>query len=347
MSTILRLLPLLWLLLGCQQTVSARPEAPPTIPMLRLWDLANGALLRTYRPPIGPGDESKLAAAALSPDGRWVAGAGWTGYAWNKDVSIYLFNRAIGELHKRLGGYGNAILHLCFSPDGRYLGASLYDYRGLRVWAMDGLRRVLADRDYGDSSWWCAFAADGRLIATSLDGYLRLYAGGTYVSSNGNNPALVWADAGRGPRRAYPVAQDTLMDLRPLPDGGLVVGAGDPAWVVLDARGRQRLARRPATPNLRNKLGNNFTLSPDGTRLRFGLGYSGKQPVPFDLAHPGLEPAPQADPSLAPPRTEGLPITGWENTTEPRLDGRVTVAVRLHDRSGSSAPRGCTSWPAG
>ena len=44
---------------------------------VRLWSLPDGKLLRTLRPPIGPGDEGKVYAVALAPDGSWVAAGGW------------------------------------------------------------------------------------------------------------------------------------------------------------------------------------------------------------------------------------------------------------------------------
>ena len=44
---------------------------------LRLWSLPDGRLERTIRLPIGPGDEGKLYAVALSPDGRRLAAGGW------------------------------------------------------------------------------------------------------------------------------------------------------------------------------------------------------------------------------------------------------------------------------
>ena len=44
----------------------------------RVWDLKTGDLVRVLRPPIGEGNEGKLFAAALSPDGRTVAVGGWT-----------------------------------------------------------------------------------------------------------------------------------------------------------------------------------------------------------------------------------------------------------------------------
>src|SRR5271157_4535646 len=40
---------------------------------IRVWDVASGAPLRVLRPPIGPGSEGMLYAAALSPEGRTLA----------------------------------------------------------------------------------------------------------------------------------------------------------------------------------------------------------------------------------------------------------------------------------
>ena len=41
----------------------------------RVWDLETGRLLRVLHPPIGAGDEGKLYAVAIPPDGAVVAAA--------------------------------------------------------------------------------------------------------------------------------------------------------------------------------------------------------------------------------------------------------------------------------
>jgi WD40 repeat protein len=46
---------------------------------LRIWELATGKPLRVINPPVGEGDLGKLFAVALSPDGKTVACAGFTG----------------------------------------------------------------------------------------------------------------------------------------------------------------------------------------------------------------------------------------------------------------------------
>ena len=141
----------------------------------RVWETASGKLLDTLRLPIGAGNEGKLFSVALSPDGSLVACAGWTGDEWDKNMSIYLFNRASGALLRRLTGLENVINHLAFSPDGRYLAASLGGKNGIRLYRTDTWAQIGADRDYGADSYSVDFDADNRLVATSYDGDLRLY----------------------------------------------------------------------------------------------------------------------------------------------------------------------------
>jgi WD40 repeat protein len=143
---------------------------------LRLWDLHTGDLLKTYRVPIGAGNEGKLYSVAISPDGEWVAGAGYTAFEWDKKGSIYLFNRASGQLVQRLSGLENVIQHLCFSQDGQYLGATLFGGNGARVWNTQTWQQVFSDTDYADNSYWCDFDPQNRLVTSSWDGYLRLYS---------------------------------------------------------------------------------------------------------------------------------------------------------------------------
>lgn len=141
----------------------------------RVWDLASGRLLQTLRPPHGPGDEGKLYAVALSPDGETVAAAGWTGYDWERSNYVYLFQRATGRLLRRVTGLPDVINHLVFSPDGRYLAAALGSGRGVQVYRTRDWAMIGKDGDYGDSSLSADFDRKGRLVTSSYDGHIRLY----------------------------------------------------------------------------------------------------------------------------------------------------------------------------
>ncbi|MGH8059419.1 MAG: WD40 repeat domain-containing protein [Candidatus Entotheonellia bacterium] len=144
---------------------------------VRVWALSTGELLRVLRPPIGEGDEGTLYAVALSPDGCTVATGGWTGEAWDQTYSIYLFERASGQLLRRLNGLRNRMYRLTYSPDGRWLAATRGEGNGLRLYRTSDYALVGEDRSYGDRSLGAAFdAASRRLVTSSYDGWVRLYA---------------------------------------------------------------------------------------------------------------------------------------------------------------------------
>jgi len=141
---------------------------------IKVWDLQSGRLLKTLRPPIGSGDEGKIYAVAISPDGRYVAAGGWTGIEWDNSVCIYIFDLATGTLIKKLSDLPNVIFQLAYSTDGSYLAAGLGS-EGIRVYSADTYSLIKEDTDYGESVYGLAFSQDGRLATACLDGYLRLY----------------------------------------------------------------------------------------------------------------------------------------------------------------------------
>jgi WD40 repeat protein len=325
----------------------------------RIWNLASGQLERVLRVPQGAGDEGKLYAVALSPDGALVALGGWTDPV---GTSIYLFDRASGRLLQRLTGLPNAVNHLAFSADGRRLAAALGGANGIRVYGTNGQgawAQVAADGAYGAGSYSVEFDAAGRLLATSLDGELRLYgaggsgrlqplrrraapggkqpfsarfspdgrriavgfddstavalldgtsleplaaedtsaitngnlgrvawsadgrrllAAGRYDQGDGSTPLVVWPAAGGAPQRLPLGMTNSVMDLRPLADGRLVVAGADPAWGVLDPQLRRTAVfAGPPVLDLRNNPGGSigpggleaFRLAADGRWLEF------------------------------------------------------------------------------
>ena len=144
---------------------------------LRVWELSTGRLLRVLRPPIGQGNEGKMYAAAISPDGTIVAGAGWSGLEWDGAHSIYIFDRASGRMLRRITGLPQSIPHLTFSPDGRVLLATLHGNQGVRFYGTSDGRLLAEDRDYRAETYGASFDKNGRVVTASYDGLLRLYGG--------------------------------------------------------------------------------------------------------------------------------------------------------------------------
>jgi len=142
---------------------------------LRVWDLSNGRLLSTLRPPIDDGNEGKIHGVAMSPNGEFIAIGGWTGYLWDKKNSVYIFHRSSGRMVKRIEGLPETIANVAYSPDGHFLAVTTLGKTGVHVYRADDLRLIGRDSEYGDATYSAHFSRDGRLVTASDDGYVRLY----------------------------------------------------------------------------------------------------------------------------------------------------------------------------
>ena len=140
----------------------------------RIWDIKTGEELRVLRPPIGSDYEGRLYSVAMTPDGRYVFCAGWSGYGWDKTHCVYVFDRETGRLVRRLTGLPSVVNHLAVSRDGGYLAAVMGE-DGLRVWRLSDFALVGQDKDYQGESYGAAFSGQNMLAATCYDGTIRLY----------------------------------------------------------------------------------------------------------------------------------------------------------------------------
>ncbi len=143
---------------------------------IRIWQMPEARLLNTLRVPMDEGHEGQLFALAVSPDGKWVAAGGWTGWDWEGKGSIYLFDVASGDLVRRLGGLDETVGALVWSPDGQYLVVGLQGRGGLRVLRADNGTVVASDTQYLDKLQDIDISPQGRIVTTALDGRVRLYA---------------------------------------------------------------------------------------------------------------------------------------------------------------------------
>ncbi|RLD74212.1 MAG: hypothetical protein DRJ10_17085, partial [Bacteroidetes bacterium] len=146
----------------------------------KLRDANTGNLLKTFRIPIGSGKEGKLRGCALAPDGKIAAIGGWTGWTWDKKMSIYFFNTSSGKLIQRITGLENVILDLEFSKDGSYLAAAKSGTAGVTIFKqiIAQPQKYIKHKDltgYGASSSNVVFDNFGNLATVCYDGKIRLY----------------------------------------------------------------------------------------------------------------------------------------------------------------------------
>lgn len=111
---------------------------------------------------------------ALSPDGKWLAGAGFMGVVkiWNLDER---------QLEHRLTGHVGGIYNLAFSPNGKYLATSGMD-GSVRIWDWSsGVEVKVMDNAHDIIASGVRFSPDGNFLAsTGWDKKLKIWSTGDW-----------------------------------------------------------------------------------------------------------------------------------------------------------------------
>ena len=117
------------------------------------------------------------------------------------------------------------------------------------------------------------------------------------------------------------VTTNTIFQILPLRDGGIVYCAADPAFGAIDTNGRRVLFNSSTTADFRD-LGEGFFLAPDGTGVGFAYQRFGILPARFSIVDRKLDSAPVGGLNWRPPATEspGMEITGMDSYA-PKLNG--------------------------
>jgi len=202
---------------------------------IRVWGAKNGTLLSVLRPPIGQGKEGRIYAVAISPDGELVAAGGSLGQTSKNSYSVYIFQRSTGQIKSRISGIPSVVYNVKFSPDSARIGVGLKE-GGIRVFRVQSGLELSSDKGYGDSVTGIDFDGNGRLLASALDGNIRIY------DKMGSLAKQIHA----GPEKPYSV--------RFSPDGSRIA-VGFMNAIRVDVLSGQDLSpvARPSTANITGK----------------------------------------------------------------------------------------------
>ncbi|MBI2422879.1 MAG: caspase family protein [Candidatus Hydrogenedentes bacterium] len=163
---------------------------------IRFWDVGTGILVKTLRGQAGAGPEGQLFAAALSPDGRFLAVGG---YGTPKgDTPIQIIDIAADRQVGTLSGHTNTVNALAWSADGRYLASGSAD-TDVRIWDVggvaekpEGIRCVATLEGHTDDVYDVDFAPDGSaLVSASYDHSCRLWRRGVDGSFESGNSKVM------------------------------------------------------------------------------------------------------------------------------------------------------------
>jgi WD40 repeat protein len=334
-----------------------------------LFDRSKGTLLQRIQ-----GLRSMVRVVVFSPDGSRLAAFGG-----EDGLRVYAKEAAWGEI-ARDEDYSEPGYGADFAPDGR-LATTSFDGK-LRLYSAELTGRVhptvTVDAPGGGRPYRIKFSpADGARIAVGynrddntvdlLDGHsleplhradtkgvkdnaLTVVAwspDGEILYASGGDSVLAWSQAGTGPRRLigdYP--RDLGVDeIVALPGDDLLV-ALETKIIRLDSNGITRWAQQAQIADFRAQF-DNFMVSADGLRVKFGYEYEGKSPALFDVATRSLLVPPSGDPHVSGPKQIDLNISdprrvkNWRSGNSPTLDGQRLPMLDYEDgRSLAIHPNG-------
>ncbi|MCP4932980.1 MAG: hypothetical protein GY927_01970 [bacterium] len=142
---------------------------------IRVWDIASGRTVRTFRGQIGDGNRGKIYALALSRDGKFLAAGGRMREAGEGTHPIRLYDFRNGDMIALLDAHQGAVLSLEFSPDGRFLVSGSTDDNAI-IWDVGGRAVLHRLRGHKADINKAVFTRDGeRVITGSDDRTMRLW----------------------------------------------------------------------------------------------------------------------------------------------------------------------------
>lgn len=294
---------------------------------VRVLDVASGSELMA-----DPDYGDRSNGIAFGPDGSVYAVA-YDGY-------LRRYGADLQRTAKMATPGGKRPYSVAVDPTGRRLAVGYDDTTAVDILDAASLRRIAA-ADTKD-------VVNGNLftVTWSTDGR-HLVAGGQYRRRFENAwriSLLTWDAAGQRLGAVRAVADDTILSLVPC-GKAIAFSTADAAFGLLSADGSVATLDKPTIPDMRGKKREAFTISEDGTRIRFGMTNDGrgadgpaKDPVLFDLAAGTLTGASKVVQDLQPADITGLKVNDWEGKRSPTLDGKP-IALEQYETSRSLAVR--------
>ena len=232
-----------------RQIVSASDDK-----VVRVWDVATGMTVRTFRGEAEPGHAGKVYALALSPDGKWLAAGGWMKTPGDEGHHVRLYDFASGKLVALLKGHDDITEGLAFSPDSRRLISGSGDNTAI-IWDVATAKALHKLVGHNGDIYAVGFTPDGaRVVTGAYDNDLRLWSvesGALLATMKGHNDKV----------RSLAVARD-----------GRIV-SGDKSGEIRQWDGRTGAFVKTLAQQ-KTEVGG-LAFSPDGKTLLSGAGFQG------------------------------------------------------------------------
>ncbi len=177
---------------------------------LRVWDLANGACLRTLA-----GHSGRVGSVSVTPDGRRALSG-------STDKTLRVWDLDSGQCLRTLGGYSGKVSGVSVTPDGRR-AVSGSDDKTLRVWDLESGRCVRTLAGHSDKVSSVSVTPDGRCaVSGSWHNALRVWdleSGQCVQTLEGHSRAVLRVSVTPDGRRALSGSFDNALRVWDLESG--------------------------------------------------------------------------------------------------------------------------------
>jgi WD40 repeat protein len=182
-----------------------------------------------------------------------------------------------------------------------------------------------------------------RAVSWGSDGN-TLYAAGFIIIRNKGVPIYTWPHPDKfwGSRKEIFAANNIIGHILPLKNGGIIYGAKDPAFGIIDKDNERKLFIATKKADYRDNQ-EGFMISDDGLTVKFNYETFGRSPAIFALRGRQLDTGHLKTlwSGLKPPITQasGINITNWKYTSKPKLNGQeLKLLQKEESRCLSIAP---------
>ena len=289
---------------------------------LRVWERRSEALTDWKAPSsdktYGRGDATGL---TFDRDGNLFTVA--------QDGNIRRYRRGQWQVPHAIQATGKKPYSAAIHPDMEKIAVGFTDSTAIGLYNAENLKPLPSA--FGST----AGVQEGALAAVAWSASGReLYAGGS-LKKEGKHIVRVWAADGSASHDIPGVAEDNILSMIPC-SNAVALSSAEPAFGILAASGTRPFWASRITADMRGKLGPDFTVSDDGSQVRFGLNERGLQPVLFNVASNSLIDDLEPAGALKPAAVTGLPVSGAFDSPSPQI-GAVAIPLDRNEFSRSLA----------
>jgi WD40 repeat protein len=161
-----------------------------------------------------------------------------------------------------------------------------------------------------------------------------VFGAGTYGNVQGSKYLRTWNTRTQQTRDIF-IAEDSVTDLTPLPDGKLAYATAEPSLGIIDPVSAATTTRKRTIADFREAFEGVFAVSEDGATVDFGLQQKGRAPLRFDLTNRTLVADLSARNDMHKPVIPAA-LTHWRNESHTALNS-TPIALDQNEQSRSAA----------